>query len=253
MKVKNLTLISALLAGSLLFASCSDAKDFILYWASDGEYGKKENIKEEEVEETTIPATEETTEETLPLIFLPEQSEVDAICQLATLDCYYHNVARSIKSAGTGVEHMGERDRKFWIEYDAYARVGIDVNQLQMSINEETNEITIILPKAMIVGAVNADPNSYNINSYIEEPDTSTIANWTVNSINKNPITSTDVTEAIAESLLELETEIMNDAALLNRARERAKDLITSYIEQLAEMSDVEYTINWVYIENVNQ
>lgn len=251
MRLKNRVLISSILIGLFLFTSCSDAKDFIVYWVTDGEYGKKE--ASEETEETSEETTEETTEETLPLIFLPERSEVDAICQLATLDCYYHNVAKSVKYAGTGIEHMGEVDRKFWIEYDAYAKVGIDVNQVQMTIDEETHVITIVLPQAMIVGAVNADPNSYNVNSYIEQPDTSRVANWVIDNVNRNPITVTDVTEAIAESLGELETQIMNDTALLNRARERAKDLIEGYIKQLAEMSDVEYTINWVYVEEITQ
>lgn len=251
MKNKSILALTSIMIASFFFSGCSNTKDFLAYWISDGKYGKKEEVEETKptkpVEETTV----ETTEPAPPLIFLPEKSEVDAICQLATLDCYYHNVAKSVKYAGTGLEHIGEVNRKFWIEYDATARIGIDFNQVQMSINDETGEITIILPPAQIIGVVNADPNSYDITSYIEEPDKTSIAGINIDSINKNPITVTDINEAISESLEELRVNIMSDTALLQRARERAKDLIESYISQLAALSDVDYTIVWIYAEEV--
>ena len=42
--------------------------------------------------------------------------EVFEISELATLECYYHNVAKSTKTKGTGLTHVGEKERKFWIE-----------------------------------------------------------------------------------------------------------------------------------------
>ena len=41
-------------------------------------------------------------------------SGIKSICELATLKCYYHNVAKSTKEKGSGLAHLGEKERKFW-------------------------------------------------------------------------------------------------------------------------------------------
>ena len=46
----------------------------------------------------------------------PQASQMKSICELATMECYYHNVAKSTKTKGTGLTHVGEKERKFWIE-----------------------------------------------------------------------------------------------------------------------------------------
>ena len=46
----------------------------------------------------------------------PKASQMKSICELATMECYYHNVAKSTKTKGTGLTHVGEKERKFWIE-----------------------------------------------------------------------------------------------------------------------------------------
>ena len=49
----------------------------------------------------------------------PDLSQVRSICKLATLECYYHNVAKSNKEAGTGLSHWGGiyRSCKNWCGY----------------------------------------------------------------------------------------------------------------------------------------
>ena len=41
----------------------------------------------------------------------PDIAQIRTICELATLECYYHNVAKSVKEKGSGLLHIGE-DRK---------------------------------------------------------------------------------------------------------------------------------------------
>ncbi len=65
----------------------------------------------------------------------PALSQVRSICELATLECYYHNVAKSTKTKGTGLAHVGEKERKFWIEYTGVARIGIDMSDVNMKDN----------------------------------------------------------------------------------------------------------------------
>ena len=36
-------------------------------------------------------------------IIEPQLEQITSVCKLATLECYYHNVAKSKKSAGSGI------------------------------------------------------------------------------------------------------------------------------------------------------
>jgi len=65
----------------------------------------------------------------------PDIMQVRSICKLATVECYYHNVAKSEKPAGTGIWHFGEKDRQFWIEYTGTVKLGIDMSKVQMKVN----------------------------------------------------------------------------------------------------------------------
>ena len=38
----------------------------------------------------------------------PDITQIRSICNLATLECYYHNVAKSEKKAGSGISHIGD-------------------------------------------------------------------------------------------------------------------------------------------------
>ena len=40
---------------------------------------------------------------------VPDLGQVRSICSLATLECYYHNVAKSTKTAGGGITGIFER------------------------------------------------------------------------------------------------------------------------------------------------
>ena len=79
----------------------------------------------------------------------PDISQVKAICDLATLETYYHNVAKYNKPAQSGINHLFEKDRKLWIEYTGTAKIGIDMSKVDMQI--DGNDITVKLPKAKIL------------------------------------------------------------------------------------------------------
>ena len=45
-------------------------------------------------------------------------TEMRAICELSTMDCYYHNVAKYFEEdAQKGFLGIGKKDKHFWIEY----------------------------------------------------------------------------------------------------------------------------------------
>ena len=162
----------------------------------------------------------------------PEITQIRSICTLATLECYYHNVAKSVKTAGEGIAHLGEVDREFWIEYTGIAKVGIDMSKVEMTIDGSVIEIKI--PEAELVGKVDIEESGLN---YIFSND----------GVNKNEITLEDETKAINDAQNEMQESIKNNKTLLLNAQSRAQDLIKNYVVQVGKMTGVDYEIIWIY------
>ncbi len=190
-----------------------------------------------EIVSDTLETTVEESVQSSENIEVPEISQIHSICELATTECYYHNVAKSEKKKGSGFTHIGEVDRSFWIEYIGYAKIGIKASEVTMKM--EGTVCTITIPKAKIL-SISVDSDSYNEQSYISSQDS-----W-----NSNPITAEDQTKTINEAQEEMRRTIENDSSLLASAQDRAKKLIESYIEQLKKISKTNYTIQWEYEEN---
>ncbi|MGO3017783.1 MAG: DUF4230 domain-containing protein [Anaerococcus sp.] len=168
----------------------------------------------------------------------PDIGEVRNICNLATLESYYNNVAKSVKPAGEGLAHIGENDRTFWIEYTGVAKLGIDMSAVEMSVNG-TN-IDISLPAAKVLN-ISIDKDSLNEDSYIISKD----------GLNSNKISGKDQTLAIKKAQEDMEKTIMANQPLLLNAQSRAKKLIGNYIEQLGRAQGIEYSIQWE-LEGIN-
>lgn len=162
----------------------------------------------------------------------PDITHIRSICELATLECYYHNVAKSTKEKGKGILNLGEKERTFWIEYSGTAKLGIDVSEVEMEIKGKQIEITI--PKAKLLGL---SDYSFEEDNYISSDD----------GLNKNPITAENQTQAIAIAEADIKQMFENDNTLLMRAQDNAKKLIENYIEQLSQLSETDYQIKWHY------
>lgn len=163
---------------------------------------------------------------------VPQLDAIKNICQLATLECRYHNVAKSKKTAGEGLVHLGEKERIFWIEYTGVAEISFDLNELKMKTSGTNIKIT--LPEPTITTQV--DPDSWTPGSYVISDD-----HW----IQKNPITADDQTQAINEAQLAMEENLRNNSSLLTTASQQAKELITNYIDQIGEATGTAYTVSW--------
>ena len=170
----------------------------------------------------------------------PDIMQIRSICNLATLECYYHNVAKSEKKSGSGISHIGEVDRKFWVEYTGIAKVGIDMSEVDMKI--EGDKVTVFIPEAKLLSTSIFD-KELNEKSYIFSGDS-----W----FNKNKITADDQTSAIKEAQSKMEETVINNSSLLLSAQTRAQKLIENYIVQLGQLSNIEYKIEWVYENNLN-
>ena len=168
----------------------------------------------------------------------PDITQIRSICNLATLECYYHNVAKSEKTAGSGLSYIGEVDRKFWIEYTGIAKIGIDMSKVDMKI--EGDKVTVFMPNAKLL-SIDISESDLNEGSYIASGDS-----W----FNKNKITAEDQTSAINNAQSKMAESVKNNSSLLLSAQSRAQELIENYIVQLGEISGIQYKIVWEYEEN---
>lgn len=160
----------------------------------------------------------------------PDITQIRSICNLATLECYYHNVAKSKKVA----DSWFKKDREFWIEYTGIAKIGIDMSKVNMEISG--NNITVTLPNAELLD-IDIRENDLNEESYIKSAD-----GWI-----RNKITADDQTAAINSAQIEMSESVKSNKSLLLNAQDRAKELIENYIKKLGEISNIEYQIKWVY------
>ena len=155
--------------------------------------------------------------------------DLHAICELATIKCYYNNVAQIEKKKN----NIFQKDRKMWIEYEGEAIIGINLAKLEIEIGNESVNIT--MPEAEIL-SISPIKETLNENAYVASAD-----GW----LFKNKITTEDQEEAVSKGQLEMENAIKENPALFRKAENKAKELIENYIKNLSETIGKEYTINW--------
>lgn len=161
----------------------------------------------------------------------PDLTQIRNISDLATVKAYYHNVAKVNKDAGVGITHIGEVDRKYWIEYTGVVKIGIKMADISMEVKD--NEVIIKLPKPVILSH---NYENYNDKSIYKNDD---------GFINQNKITGEDINAAIKEADEAMLKEVSNNTSLFNRAEDGAKKLITNYINEIGELSGKEYNITF--------
>ena len=101
----------------------------------------------------------------------PKVSQAKAICELAVMDCYYHNVAKYFEEDASGI-WLWKKDRKFWIEYSGVVRIGIDASLVQMEVKDKQVEIT--MPKARVMNCT-VDAATLNTDSFIVASDSAKV------------------------------------------------------------------------------
>ena len=161
----------------------------------------------------------------------PELSQIKSICELATLECYYHNVAKYEKDLKDFL--WIDKYKKFWYEYSGQVTVGIDASLIDVSILGETVKIGI--PQAKVL-ETKIDKTSLDENSIIVEKGSESI-------------TAGEYTTTIAEAQENMENTATNNKALLDNAQIRAKLLIEEYITNMGNATGKNYKIQWYDIE----
>lgn len=166
-------------------------------------------------------------EEDKMIEIVPQLSQVKDVCQLAVIECYYHDVARNTEEDAEGF-WLWKKDRHYWIEYDAVVQFGIDVSQVNIVIDDTT--VTITLPQAKLLEC--------RIDS--SKPFTYTIED------NSAAVSAQNSTQTLVAAQAELRKKAENDAVLISDAQLRAKELLEEYIQNINRFSEKTYTIRWV-------
>ena len=158
-------------------------------------------------------------------------SAISSVCELATLKCYYHNVAKSETEASGLFKWLGKGYKKIWTEYSGIVELGIDVSKVSVEKPTADGVVKVTIPDAEIL-SVDLDEDSMG------EPLTDTGF--------MTEITKEEETEALAEAQNHMEETAKENGNLLNQAKERAKSLIEGYVKNVGEQIGKEYTVEWV-------
>ena len=167
-----------------------------------------------------------------PALPLPQEEQVKTICQLAVLECEYHNLAKFEQKDASKFLWM-TKDKRFWVEYSATTVLGIDVNQVSMELQGDVVKVT--LPKAEVLKSkVNGD--SLSKDSYIVDKASA-------------PVTAEDEVYAFQEAQDKLQQTVEADGDMLNLAQTRVEDLLRNYVNSLAKATGTEYQVEFHYME----
>lgn len=168
-----------------------------------------------------------------PALPLPQEEQVKTICQLAVLECEYHNLAKY--QDGQKVERFlwMTKGKRFWVEYSATAVLGIDADQVSMELQGDV--VSITLPRARVLNCkVNGD--SLSKDSYIVDKDSA-------------PVTAQDEVAAFQNAQDGLQKTVEADNNMMNLAQKRAEELLKNYVNSLAKATGTEYQVEFHYIE----
>lgn len=167
-----------------------------------------------------------------PVLPVPQEGQVKTICQLAVLECDYHNLAKFEQKDASKFLWM-TKDKRFWVEYSATAVLGIDADQVSMELQGDV--VSITLPRARVLNCkVNGD--SLSKDSYIVDKDSA-------------PVTAEDEVRAFKDAQDSLQQTVEADGDMLDLAQTRVEDLLRNYVNSLAKATGTEYQVEFHYIE----
>lgn len=158
-------------------------------------------------------------------------SGVTSVCELATLKCYYHNVAKAeTEASGIFAKWLKTGYKKIWTEYSGIIEYGIDISQVTVSEPDKNGVVTVTMPDAQVLN-VDVDED------YLGTPLTDTGF--------LTSITTEEKTTTLAGAQEAMEQQAKENTEMLSQAKARAKTLIEEYIKNVGESIGEEYTVEW--------
>ena len=158
-------------------------------------------------------------------------SGVTSVCELATLKCYYHNVAKAeTEASGIFAKWLKTGYKKIWTEYSGIMEYGIDISQVTVSEPDKNGVVTVTMPDAQVL---NVDVDEDSLGTPLT--DTGFLTS----------VTTEEKTTTLAGAQEAMEQQAKENTEMLSQAKARAKTLIEEYIKNVGESIGEEYTVEW--------
>ena len=158
-------------------------------------------------------------------------SGVTSVCELATLKCYYHNVAKAeTEASGIFAKWLKTGYKKIWTEYSGIIEYGIDISQVTVSEPDKNGVVTVTMPDAQVL---NVDVDEDSLGTPLT--DTGFLTS----------VTTEEKTTTLAGAQEAREQQAKENTEMLSQAKARAKTLIEEYIKNVGESIGEEYTVEW--------
>lgn len=158
-------------------------------------------------------------------------SGVTSVCELATLKCYYHNVAKAeTEASGIFAKWLKTGYKKIWTEYSGIIEYGIDISQVTVSEPDKNSVVTVTMPDAQVL---NVDVDEDSLGTPLT--DTGFLTS----------VTTEEKTTTLAGAQEAMEQQAKENTEMLSQAKARAKTLIEEYIKNVGESIGEEYTVEW--------
>ena len=158
-------------------------------------------------------------------------SGVTSVCELATLKCYYHNVAKAeTEASGIFAKWLKTGYKKIWTEYSGIIEYGIDISQVTVSEPDKNGVVTVTMPDAQVL---NVDVDEDSLGTPLT--DTGFLTS----------VTTEEKTTTRAGAQEAMEQQAKENTEMLSQAKARAKTLIEEYIKNVGESIGEEYTVEW--------
>lgn len=169
-----------------------------------------------------------------PTVQQISESNVRRICELASLECYYHNVSNWSQDAYGIFAFTGYGEKKIWIEYDGIVRVGINAGKVKISDPDKDNVITVTIPEATVL---DKDLDESTIKETVSDR---TVLFFT------DAVNTEDKMKALAAAQEDMEQSAASNDMILGEAQERAKKIIERNIIALGEAGGKHYKVRFV-------
>lgn len=158
-------------------------------------------------------------------------SGVTSVCELATLKCYYHNVAKAeTEASGIFAKWLKTGYKKIWTEYSGIIEYGIDISQVTVSEPDKNGVVTVTMPDAQVL---NVDVDEDSLGTPLT--DTGFLTS----------VTTEEKTTTLAGAQEAMEQQAKENTEMLSQAKALAKTLIEEYIKNVGESIGEEYTVEW--------
>ena len=158
-------------------------------------------------------------------------SGVTSVCELATLKCYYHNVAKAeTEASGIFAKWLKTGYKKIWTEYSGIIEYGIDISQVTVSEPDKNGVVTVTMPDAQVL---NVDVDEDSLGTPLTDTGFMT------------SVTTEEKTTTLAGAQEAMEQQAKENTEMLSQAKARAKTLIEEYIKNVGESIGEEYTVEW--------